>query len=101
MKATVFQIPADAMIKFYTQEPAKALDEFARGGYAYADIFAVDCDAKGEEAAEEMFDLSNNPSRQDERDAKWGRRRSLSVGDVVHVDGESFLCCSMGWHKVV
>lgn len=98
-KATVFQIPVAAMINFYTKDPVEAAREFALKD-GYQDIFSVDCDLTGEAAAEEMFDLSNNPSRDDERAEKWGQFRSLSVGDVVHVDGESFLCCSMGWTKL-
>jgi hypothetical protein len=25
--------------------------------------------------------------------------QSLSVGDIVEVNGEDYLCCSMGWKK--
>lgn len=97
--ATIFQAPVDAMINFYTKDPVKTAQDLAMKD-GYADIFAVPCDLKGEEAAEEMFDLSNNPCRDAERAEKWGRRRSLSVGDVVHVNDESWLCCSMGWQKL-
>lgn len=55
---------------------------------------------EGEEVAEEMFDLSNNPGRQEERDAVWGRNRSLSVGDIVMVDNTAWLCASMGWIQI-
>jgi hypothetical protein len=54
----------------------------------------------GEDAAEAMFDLTNNPSRQEERMAKYGNGRSLSVGDVVEVAGTKFACLSMGWEKI-
>lgn len=58
----------------------------------------------GEDAAEEMFDLTNNPSRQDERLDKYGRHQSLSVGDIVHVvsrtDDSYYLCRSFGWKKI-
>ena len=37
---------------------------------------------EGSEVAEEVFDLTNNPCRQDEREAYYGNGRSLSVGDV-------------------
>ena len=47
--------------------------------------------------AEEVFDLTNNPGRQDEREELYGRFRSVSVGDIVEVDGVPFLCASMGW----
>lgn len=50
--------------------------------------------------ADEMFDLTNNPSRQDEREEAYGRGRSLSVGDIVEADGKKLLCCSFGWKAV-
>ena len=52
---------------------------------------------QGEAAAEYAFDLSNNPARQDERNKIYGRRRSISVGDVVIVDGVRYLCAPAGW----
>lgn len=54
----------------------------------------------GEEAAEELFDLTNNPSREVERDQALWERQSLSVGDIVQVDKEYFLCEGMGWTKL-
>lgn len=54
----------------------------------------------GEAAAEELFDLTNNPGRQEEREEKYGRGRSLSTGDIVAVNGEMFVCCSFGWKKL-
>lgn len=60
----------------------------------------VRCDLEGEEAAEEMFDLTNNPSREEERAKKYGNRRSLSVGDVVQVGDDNYICASMGWRKI-
>lgn len=52
------------------------------------------------DAAEECFDLTNNPSRQQEREALYGRGRSVSVGDVVEVDGCKYLCSSSGWWEM-
>jgi hypothetical protein len=66
----------------------------------YTKIGTIETDKTGEAAAEEMFDLSNNPSRDEERQLRWGQYRSLSVGDVVHVDNEGFVCCSTGWQKL-
>lgn len=54
----------------------------------------------GEDAAEEIFDLTNNPSRQGDREALYGRHRSVSVGDIVEVDGVNYLCESRGWSKL-
>jgi len=56
---------------------------------------------EGEEAAEEVFELTNNPYWQDEREEVYGRGRSLSSGDVVEVDGkEQWACLSFGWGKL-
>lgn len=100
MSATVFLIPVNEMINFLTKDVKTALDNFATSGRGYQDIFAVETELKGEKAAEDLFDLSNNPGRDAERAQRWGIRRSLSVGDVVHVDGDSWICCSMGWAKI-
>ena len=54
-------------------------------------------EATGIEAAEEAFDLTNNPSREDERDRFYGKHRSVSVGDIVQVDDVDYLCDSFGW----
>lgn len=55
---------------------------------------------EGEAVAEEVFDLTNNPYRQEEREELYGRHRSVSVGDIITVDGEDFLCASMGWQRL-
>lgn len=60
----------------------------------------VRCDLEGEDAAEDMFDLTNNPSRQEERQQKYGCRRSLSVGDVVQVGNDNYVCGEYGWVKL-
>jgi hypothetical protein len=52
-------------------------------------------------AADELFDLSNNPGRQNERDEKYGPFRSVSTGDIVALDtGDAWLCKSVGWEKI-
>lgn len=63
-----------------------------------------------EAAAEECFDLTNNPGRQEERERRYGRGRSVSVGDIIEVHedrpgGEpcrvsAYLCMSFGWKKL-
>lgn len=57
-------------------------------------------DVDGEEGAEVAFDLTNNPSRQQEREERYGRFRSVSVGDIVEVNGVDFLCDSFGWTRL-
>ena len=58
-------------------------------------------DLEGEQVAEEVFDLTNNPCRQDERERLYGRGRSVSVGDVVAVDGVDYFCASTGWRQLL
>lgn len=55
---------------------------------------------EAEDVAEEIFDLTNNPGRQQEREELYGRFRSVSVGDIVNVDGVDYLCASFGWSKI-
>jgi hypothetical protein len=85
---------------FYVTEDAEALARklLAEGYYKTAAEFAVL--GEGESAAEEAFDLTNNPSRQDERAQLYGRFRSVSVGDIVTVDGVNWLCMSTGWRAL-
>ena len=61
-------------------------------------LFTVNGDSR--DAADEVFDLTNNPSRQDERELVYGRGRSLSVGDIVVVGEEQWVCMSIGWAEV-
>jgi hypothetical protein len=66
------------------------------GGYITA--CTLETSEVGKAAAEEMFDLTNNPSRNDERDTRYGSGgRSVSSGDIITVDGVDYLCCSIGW----
>ena len=97
--ATVFLAPADSQIAFYREDPM-AVTEWLIRGDQYRKIGVIATDKSGEAAAEDLFDLSNNPSRQEERDTVWGANRSLSVGDVVHVENESWLCLPTGWQKL-
>lgn len=97
--ATVFLAPINSSMLFYDMDQVKACSQLIAEN-AYQKIGALFTEKTGEEAAEEMFDLSNNPSREEERAERWGSYRSLSVGDVVHVDGDSYLCKSTGWHKL-
>ena len=55
---------------------------------------------EGSDAAEEMFDVTNNPSRGAERVRLFESQRSVSVGDVVVVNGMPYLCASMGWEMI-
>ena len=83
---------------FRANQEATARSLLKDGWYRDAGEFAVM--GTGEDAAEEVFDLTNNPYRQSEREQLYGRGRSLSVGDIVEVDGDLWLCASQGWWKM-
>lgn len=94
----------------YTRGAGKGVIPFVRAALAdgryYSDITPMLYVAGiSKDAAEEAFDLTNNPARQDEREAVYGTGRSLSVGDVVEVYNpdfsiEQWLCCPMGWEEI-
>jgi len=56
---------------------------------------------EGKDVAEEVFDLTNNPEREDECMKRgWGNGLRVNVGDIIDVDGKKFLCAPMGWIEV-
>ena len=93
-------LPIEMMMGMYRPDSEKFVkDALAAGLYKEeSELFTVQGDSQ--DAAEEVFDLTNNPGRQDEREEKYGRGRSLSVGDVVVVGEEQWLCCSFGWKEM-
>lgn len=95
--ATVFLAPESSL--FYFGDPLQHAQSLMSQDL-YKKIGVLFTEKTGEAAAEDMFDLSNNPSREHERAERWGRNRSLSVGDVVHVDNESYFCAAIGWIKL-
>jgi len=64
---------------------------------SYEVLGSFTSDLDGLSGAREAFDLTNNPSRQDERVERYGRYRSVSVGDIVEVDGVNYFCDNFGW----
>lgn len=104
MIATIRLLDENYMGSFYfTREPAEqiklAKDLMAKGVYRIEANIVAD-GFEGEKAAEEMFDLTNNPGRQEEREERYGRGRSVSVGDIVSSGGNSYLCMSRGWSQI-
>lgn len=95
-KIVIKLAPSEKMVHFYMGFGTAEAQAMIHNG-EYQVMPAIESDLTGSEAAEEAFDLTNNPSRQAERVQKYGRHRSVSVGDVVEVDGESFLCAGVGW----
>lgn len=94
---TIKLVNINKMGDFYFSKDKEALARTLLTTGMYEVAASFDSDAEGEKAAEEAFDLTNNPSRQSERMQIVGRQRSVSVGDVVAVDGVNYLCASMGW----
>ena len=99
-KATIILIDSKFLGEFYFSQDAAALArKMLNDGY-YNEAGTFESFESGDAAAEDMFDMTNNPYRQDERLTKYGNNRSVSVGDMVKVDGEYFLCRPNDWIKV-
>ena len=66
-------------------------------------VYTYLTDCKGSDAAEQAFHIFNAPEEMLQEWQKYIQQGysgpSLSVGDVVEVDGEEYLCCSVGWKK--
>ena len=99
MQVTILLAPRDIMRDIYFNKDVAKLveDNLFRYEKAYTFEFKPSAFDSDIEPAEEAFDLTNNPSRQDERVKTYGTKRSLSVGDVVDVDGKKLLCQPFGW----
>ena len=96
---TIKLAPSELMGEFYSRKlPTEMIA--LRNIMLYKDAGAFEVAAVGEAAAEEVFDLTNNPDRQGERELLYGRGRSVSVGDMIAVDDDLFLCAPMGWIKL-
>jgi len=99
--AKILLVDSEYMGQFYFKpnqvETAQRL--LAEGLYTENGFFNLKV-TDSEDAAEFLFDLTNNPSKDDLRAVLYGRGRSLSVGDIVDVDGELLLCANTGWKRV-
>lgn len=100
-------IHSNHLADFYlTQDRLALANKLLRENKYSAESSILFHDLEDEEvAADELFDLTNNPFRQVEREKKYGRGRSVSVGDIVSVvsyDGrlKMFLCEPIGWTKI-
>jgi hypothetical protein len=98
--ATIKLAPVELMGEFYfKREFAQSIALRNLAQYTTAGSMGIP-GLKGEAVAEEVFDLTNNPGRQEEREELYGRGRSVSVGDIIDVDGCLFLCAPMGWTEL-
>jgi len=93
-------------IKIYLQD-FNAMDATNRRGlvsdWTLPRKFVLEYTSKhlGEEAAEEAYHIFNAPEEMLDEDERLVvqqyRGHSLSVGDVVQVDGIEYLCAGSGW----
>ena len=93
----------DAMFRFYGQlDPALTARQLREQGQyrVQAELTIPGVRGAYTDIAEEIFDLTNNPGRQAEREELYGRHRSVSVGDIVTIDGVDMLCASVGWIRL-
>ena len=91
MNATLLLAPSDLLRFGVTRE--YVIENLDR----YTKIENLEVPSAGHDGAEWLFELTNNPSLQAERERIYGRGRSVSVGDVVVINGEKILCDSFGW----
>jgi hypothetical protein len=94
-KITIKLAPSSLRMEMFLNKNKPALVEANQHAYSIMPSFHVYY--YGKDAAEEAFDLTNNPARQEEREERYGLHRSVSVGDIVTVDGVDFLCDDFGW----
>lgn len=101
MRATLHLVDSLKLGDFYfTQDAAKLARKYLAEGL-YTEAGSIEVFGKCEQdACEEFFDLTNHPGRQAEREVRYGQGRSASVGDIVEVDGEMFVCRPTGWLAV-
>jgi hypothetical protein len=98
MVSKVFILNPELRMEFYVSKDVVKTATKALAEKQYRNIGVIDTGSlKGAEAAEEVFDLTNNPYRQQEREERYGRHASVSVGDIVQVGDTGFLCASVGW----
>jgi len=97
-KVQVKLIDREYAFDFYTVADQAALAR--KLSKHYTTLPAMYIEQEAEDAAEELFDLTNNPSRNEERHETYGNGRSISVGDIVCVNGQDYLCMSCGWEAM-
>lgn len=96
-------------VRIYIQDLDRKFD---RQGYEFftsdwslprKHVYTYLTEAEGSDAAEQAFHIFNAPESMLQEWQKYIQQGysgpSLSVGDVVEVNGEEYLCCSVGWEK--
>lgn len=99
--ATIKLVNSELLGSFYvSKNPVILAKKLLKEGYYKIQGTMGVPGLEDEAVAEEIFDLTNNPSRDVERWATYGQYRSISVGDIVNVDGADWLCCCEGWWRI-
>lgn len=93
MKYEIMLAPQEVLRDVYFLDGKAKMDLIAANFSSYTAHPPINCPYDWEAAAEEAFDLTNNPSRQAEREVKYGRGRSLSIGDIVKVGMNTYYVC--------
>ena len=96
-KVMVLQRKPGTQVSYSQQRMVPSVRELIEEFHTVA-AFETHC--VGEDAAEEAFDISNNPNRDDEREQVGWKGFSMSVGDIAIVDGIGYFCASSGWGKL-
>jgi len=71
--------------------------------HSYTDVCNRDCEdfSSDDELCEKLFVISNAPYIDPMVRADYfGKSRSLSVGDVISIDGRCYVCAPFGWELV-
>lgn len=95
---TIKLVPVELMREFHFVDNIEAVAKRYLNRYEVCPSFELNCE--GRDPAEEVYDLTNNPSRQRRREVLYGRGRSVSIGDIVNVDGKDFLCDRIGFIEI-
>lgn len=74
-------------------------EEAYQEGDALESVFEFETEVEAEGVLDYAFALFNRGSGIFIGDEKYPQR-SLSVGDLLEIDGERYVCASVGWRKV-
>lgn len=110
MRATVVLMPPELRHQLHipsNEYLSELVALYKRGSYTRSREIHLSSDSTAEAAAEELFDLTNNPTRQEERELLYGLSRGMSMGDIVELKDatnpeivECWLCMNAGWVKL-
>jgi hypothetical protein len=79
---------------------SEALEQVRTNRSSYRLAGMIPTDLVGEDAAEMVFSLANDPSKETIKESMGWTGRSLSVGDIVVVDGVEFVALPVGWKNL-